>query len=71
MLADHQEHFRILRLRRHADWAAVWHPWPVVVPRRSITGRLVRGKVLRRYDGRKWIYKQFIAPAPRTDDRGP
>ena len=33
-----------------AAWAGVWHLWTVILPRRSITGRLVFGKVWRRYD---------------------
>jgi hypothetical protein len=38
----------------------VWHLWTVIIPRRSITGRLVYGRVWRRSDGRRWIYKQFV-----------
>ena len=41
-------------------WAEVWHLWTVMVPRRSIPGRLVFGQVWRRRDGRRWIYKKFI-----------
>jgi hypothetical protein len=41
-------------------WAEVWHLWTVMVPRRSITGRLVFGQVWRRRDERRWIYKKFI-----------
>ena len=37
-----------------------WHLWTVIFPRRSITGRLVRGRVWRRHNGRRWQYKQFI-----------
>jgi hypothetical protein len=37
-----------------------WHLWTVIIPRRSITGRLVRGQVWRRHDGRHWIYKRFL-----------
>ncbi|WP_369810037.1 hypothetical protein [Bradyrhizobium sediminis] len=40
-------------------WAEVWHLWNVVMPRRSITGRLLTGRVWRRHDGRRWIYKKF------------
>ena len=40
-------------------WTRIWHVWWVAVPRRSITGRLVRGQVLRRHDGRSWIYKKL------------
>jgi hypothetical protein len=61
MFADSQNHLRILKLKPRADWAAVWHLWTVLVPRRSITGRLVHGQVWRRHDGRRWIYKKFTA----------
>jgi hypothetical protein len=37
-----------------------WHVWPVTIPRRSITGRLVWGTVLRRRKGRGWIYKKYV-----------
>ena len=43
-----------------AAWAGVWHLWTVILPRQSITGRLVFGKVWRRHAGRRWIYKKFI-----------
>jgi hypothetical protein len=35
-----------------------------MVPRRSITGRLLWGKVWRRHDGRRWIYKKFVEYEP-------
>jgi hypothetical protein len=41
-------------------WAEVWHLWTVIIPRRSITGRLLWGRVWRRHDGRHWIYKKFV-----------
>ncbi len=40
--------------------AELWHVWTVTIPRRSITGRLVSGRVWRRYDGRRWQYKKFV-----------
>ena len=40
-------------------WSGIWHLWTVIVPRRSINGQLVYGKVWRRHDGRDWIYKKF------------
>jgi hypothetical protein len=43
-----------------AAWAEVWHLWTVIIPRRSITGWLVYGRVWRRHDGRHWIYKKFF-----------
>jgi hypothetical protein len=63
MFADSHNHLQLLKLKLRADWSAVWHPWTVLLPRRSITGRLVRGRVWRRHDGRRWIYKTF------TDNR--
>ncbi|SFJ24777.1 hypothetical protein [Bradyrhizobium sp. Gha] len=42
-----------------SNWAEIWHLWTVIVPRRSINGQLVYGKVWRRHDGRDWIYKKF------------
>jgi len=47
-------------------WAEVWHLWKVIIPRRSITGRLVRGQVWRRHDGRRWIYKKFVENNERS-----
>lgn len=41
-------------------WEEVWHVWTVIIPRRSITGRLVYGRVWRRHDGRRWVYKKFV-----------
>jgi hypothetical protein len=60
MMASPQEHYRILKLRPRPAWAAMWHLWHVTIPRRSIAGKLLRGKVWRRHDGRRWIYKKFI-----------
>lgn len=40
--------------------AELWHLWTVILPKRSITGRLVRGRVWRRHDGRRWQYKKFL-----------
>ena len=49
-------------------WRDVWHLWTVIIPRRSIAGRLVFGKVWRRHDGRRWVYKKFTEynPSDRT-----
>jgi hypothetical protein len=43
------------------EWISIWHLWKVTIPRRSITGRLVWGRVLRKHDGRKWRYRQLKA----------
>lgn len=46
-------------VHRRSNWTEIWHLWTVIVPRRSINGQLVYGKVWRRHDGRDWIYKKF------------
>jgi hypothetical protein len=40
--------------------AEFWHLWKVIIPRRSIVGHLVCGRVWRRHDGRHWQYKKFV-----------
>ena len=47
--------------RELSPTTTAWHLYTVIIPRRTITGRLVRGKVWRRHDGRRWLYKKFIA----------
>ena len=59
MIADSDRH-PSMHLDPPTTWTLVWHLWTVIVPRRSITGRLVRGRVWRRHDGHRWIYKKFI-----------
>jgi hypothetical protein len=48
-------------LRQPSPTTTAWHLYTVVIPRRTITGRLARGQVWRRHDGRHWLYKKFIA----------
>jgi hypothetical protein len=42
------------------DHLGRWHLWTVIVPRRSISGKLVSGQVWRRRQGPKWVYKKFV-----------
>ena len=49
-------------------WKGFWHLWWVAVPRRSMTGRLVRGHVWRRHDGRKWTYMKVRSAYPNNPD---
>jgi hypothetical protein len=42
-----------------------WHLWRVIIPRRSISGKLVSGQVWRRRHGAKWAYKKFVEYADR------
>lgn len=59
MISDSDSH-NLLNSSPPPTWAEAWHLWTVLIPRRSITGRLVFGKVWRRHDGRHLIYKRFI-----------
>jgi hypothetical protein len=52
--------FRLLTPKPRSPYEEVWHLWTVRVPRRSITGRLLRGTVLRRQHNGRWIYKKYI-----------
>jgi hypothetical protein len=60
MIADSQPYLQILDINPKPAMAEVWHLWTVIIPRRSITGRLVHGQIWRRRDGRRWIYKKFV-----------
>jgi hypothetical protein len=55
-----ETHHVLLSLRPMSPWAEVWHVRYVFFPRITISGRLVRGKILRRFDGRRWIYKELM-----------
>jgi hypothetical protein len=68
MTVKSHNNFQILSLSAKPAWAEVWHLWTVIFPRRSITGRLVFGKVWRRHDGHHWIYKKFIEYAHDRDE---
>jgi hypothetical protein len=60
MIADRHAFDQSRNLQPAPAWAEVWHLWTVIIPRRSITGKLVYGRVWRRCDGRHWIYKKFV-----------
>jgi len=60
MKAQSHRHLQLPGQSSKPAWAEVWHLWTVIVPRRTITGRLASGKVWRRHDGRRWIYKKFV-----------
>ena len=50
------------------EWREVWHLRRIVMPRRSITGRLLWGVVWRRRHGRQWIYESFVRRPPGDTD---
>jgi len=60
MIADSRNIESSVNSQPGPAWANSWHLWNVILPRRSITGRLVWGTVWRRQRGRGWTYKQFI-----------
>ena len=60
MTAKSDNNFEMLNRTAQPARAQLWHFWIVIVPRRSITGQLVVGRVWRRHDGRHWIYKRVI-----------
>ena len=51
---------------KQQTWSDAWHLWRIIIPRRSITGRLVWGMVWRRNRGGRWVYKKFVE---YSDDR--
>jgi hypothetical protein len=67
-MISHRGSDRMTDMNPQPAWAGAWHLWTVIVPRRSITGRLVHGRVWRRHDGRHWRYKKFVEFAPERDD---
>lgn len=60
----------VVRPSSKPAWTEVWHLWRVIVPRRSISGKLVWGQVWRRWDGRRWSYKKvnrYVEGEPSVD----
>ena len=64
MVASRHDGLRMPGAKLRPPYEEVWHLWSVLIPRRSITGRLLWGTVLRRRDDGRWIYKQYT---PRAD----
>jgi hypothetical protein len=60
MIASKQGVFQLPAPEPRPPFEEVWHLWTVLIPRRSITGRLLWGTVLRRRDDGQWIYKQYM-----------
>jgi hypothetical protein len=56
-------------LKQRPPYEEVWHLWSVLIPRRSITGRLLWGTVLRRRDDGRWIYKKYSQGVDETEYR--
>ena len=69
MIASKHDVLRMLVPRQRPPYEEVWHLWTVIIPRRSITGRLLWGTVLRRRDGGRWIYKKNTQTADVNEYR--
>jgi hypothetical protein len=69
IIANKHDTLRMLDPQQRPPYEEVWHLWTVIIPRRSITGRLVYGKVLRRRDDGRWIYKKYIDGVDPTEYR--
>jgi hypothetical protein len=63
MTADSSQNLQLASQEPGPAWAETWHLWTVILPKRSISGKLVFGQVWRRRAGRRWIYKKFIEHA--------
>ena len=61
---------RMLIPKQRPPYEEVWHLWSVIIPRRSITGRLLWGTVLRRRDDDRWIYKRYADSVDAPEYRG-
>ena len=59
IIASKHDGLRMLAPKQRPPFEEVWHLWTVIIPRRSITGRLLWGTVLRRRDDGRWIYKKY------------
>jgi hypothetical protein len=68
--ASKHDVLRLLAPKQRPPYEEVWHLWTVIIPRRSITGRLLWGTVLRRRDDGQWIYKKYIEGVNATEYRG-
>jgi hypothetical protein len=70
IIASKHDFFRMRAPKSRPPYEEVWHLWTVLIPRRSITGRLLWGTVLRRRDHGRWIYKKYMESIEATEYRG-
>ena len=60
MIADRRDQVEHFEMSQPPAWAETWHLWTVLMPRRSISGKLLFGQVWRRRNRRRWQYKKFV-----------
>ena len=69
IIASKYDVLRMLAPKQKFPHEEVWHLWIAVIPRRSITGRLLWGTVFRRWNGGRWIYKKYAERVDATEYR--
>jgi hypothetical protein len=69
IIASKHDVLRMLTSKQRPPYEEVWHLWTVIIPRRSITDRLLWGTVLRRRDDGRWIYKKYTGSFDATEYR--
>jgi len=69
MTASKHDVLRMVASKPRPPYEEVWHLWTVIIPRRSITGRLLWGTVLRRRDDGRWIYKKYTTSIDAAEYR--
>src|SRR6476646_8444024 len=60
LMANSSETDSAVRSGPRRGWSDAWHLWRIIMPRRSISDRLVWGLVWRRNRGGRWVYKKFV-----------
>jgi hypothetical protein len=60
IIASKHDILTMLRPKQRSPHEEAWHLWTVIIPRVSITGRLLWGAILRRRDNGRWIYKKRV-----------
>jgi hypothetical protein len=69
IIARKHDILRMLGPKPRPPYEEVWHLWTIIIPRRSITGGVLWGTVLRRRDDGRWIYKQHAESIGAADYR--
>jgi hypothetical protein len=69
IIASKHDVLRMLVPKQRPPYEEAWHLWMVIIPRRSITGRLLWGTVLRRRNDGRWIYKKYMESVDATEYR--
>jgi len=69
IIARKHDVLRMFAPKQRPPYEEVWHLWTIIIPKRSITGRLLWGTILRRREDDRWIYKKSTASIDATEYR--